>query len=87
MNATKVNLRPLSKCGRHVRAAADPATVWVAYVDRKPVYEIARRDGQFWIRGFGAPRMIPFRSLCRENLAHNVQLCHEIETEDARREG
>jgi hypothetical protein len=78
-----INIYPLGRCSQAVQAAADVGASRIVYVDRKPVFEISWRDGQYWIRDFNAPRRDPFRPLCRDNLAYYVRelvFCLALET-------
>lgn len=69
----KTYIRPLTSCGKAVQGAADPHASRIVFIDRKPTFEISRRDGKFWIRGHNAPQDVPFRPLCKDHLAAHVQ--------------
>jgi hypothetical protein len=68
-----INIYPLGRCSQAVQAAADVGASRIVYVDRKPTLEVSSRDGKHWIRPFAARRSIPFRPLCRDNLAYYVR--------------
>ena len=47
-----VNLRPINRCTQSVQNDCDPGTEYVAYYNRKPIAEIAHRDGRWGVRDF-----------------------------------
>lgn len=57
-------VKPINRCGKEIRTAADSGTDYVGFENDEPNTEFSHRDGKTWVREFGADRSVPFRPLC-----------------------